>query len=147
MNIQLLQTILIRHEGAKLNVYKDSLGLLTVGVGHLVLSRDNLSYGEAITEARQQALLETDIQRSILLAKNYMPLIDTLDDVRWVVLVSLAFNLGNRLSGFKQMLSAVNNNKWDEAALQLQDSKWFTQVGRRGPELCFALRNGRFGFM
>ena len=48
----------------------------------------------------------------------------------------MCFNLGiNRLGKFKMMLHAVSRGSWREMALQMEDSKWYGQVGRRSVEL------------
>ena len=38
-------------------------------------------------------------------------------------------------ASFKNMLKAVKAKDWKEMAHQMEDSKWFNQVGRRGKEL------------
>ena len=52
------------------------------------------------------------------------------------VLVNMCFNLGGtRLSKFKNMLAACRSHDWQEMARQMEDSRWFGQVGRRSIEL------------
>jgi lysozyme len=52
------------------------------------------------------------------------------------VLVNMCFNLGGtRLSKFRNMLKACREHNWFEMARQMQDSKWYGQVGRRSWEL------------
>ena len=52
------------------------------------------------------------------------------------VLVNMCFNLGaNRLSKFRNMLKACREHNWKEMAVQMEDSRWFGQVGRRSKEL------------
>ncbi len=148
MNNTLLKQILIRHEGRITKVYKDTLNLKTAGVGHLLLGADrDLEVGTAVSDKQIDTWFENDISRSIWIAKSLIPELDSLDDVRQVVLVSLCFNMGNRVANFQKMLTAVHLKRWDEAAAQLQDSTWFKQVGHRGPELVEGLRTGAFGFL
>jgi hypothetical protein len=48
----------------------------------------------------------------------------------------MCFNLGGtRLSKFRNMLKACRENNWKEMAAQMEDSRWFKQVGRRSVEL------------
>ena len=48
----------------------------------------------------------------------------------------MCFNLGGtRLSKFKNMLKACREHNWDEMAVQMEDSRWFGQVGLRSIEL------------
>ena len=50
MNREILKEEIKRHEGEVLEIYKDSLGYLTLGVGHLI-REDDEEYGEP--EARR----------------------------------------------------------------------------------------------
>ena len=45
MNREILKEEIKRHEGEVLEIYKDSLGYLTLGVGHLI-REDDEDYGE-----------------------------------------------------------------------------------------------------
>ena len=45
MNIEILKEQIKRHEGEVLEVYEDSLGYLTLGVGHLI-REDDEEFGE-----------------------------------------------------------------------------------------------------
>ena len=48
----------------------------------------------------------------------------------------MCFNLGaNRLGKFKNMLKACSNEDWEEMSVQMEDSRWYGQVGRRSKEL------------
>lgn len=143
MNNELLKTSLLRYEGSKLYVYKDTLGLLTVGVGHLVLPADNLKEGDKITQAQADAFLEKDIENAI---KTLNSLQLNLDDTRQAIVAQLCFNLGNKITQFKRFLAACRARDYATAADELQNSKWFSQVGRRGPETCFAMRTGHYGW-
>ena len=52
------------------------------------------------------------------------------------VLVNMCFNLGaNRLDKFRNMLYAVSVSNWQEMSNQMEDSRWYGQVGRRSKEL------------
>jgi hypothetical protein len=48
----------------------------------------------------------------------------------------MCFNLGGtRLSKFRNMLKACREHNWKEMSVQMQDSRWYGQVGRRSKEL------------
>ena len=48
----------------------------------------------------------------------------------------MLFNLGrDRFMKFKKLIAAVYEHNWAEAALQMEDSRWYGQVGRRSKEL------------
>ena len=52
------------------------------------------------------------------------------------VLVNMMFNLGRtRLGKFKKFIGAINEANWSEAAIEMMDSRWATQVGPRANRL------------
>ena len=58
------------------------------------------------------------------------------------VLVNMCFNLGGtRMSNFRNMLSACREHNWEKMAAEMEDSRWFKQVGRRSLELQALVRN------
>lgn len=81
-----------QHEGEKLQVYKDSGGYLTVGVGHLVLPSDNLSLGDVITQDQSDKFLKFDVQKAEKIVNKALnvPVTQNMFDA----LVSHAFNTG-----------------------------------------------------
>jgi lysozyme len=48
----------------------------------------------------------------------------------------MCFNLGApRLSKFKKFITAINDEQWIEAAVEMMDSRWARQVGPRAERL------------
>lgn len=142
MNESLLKEELIRYEGNKSQVYLDTLGLPTVGIGHM---DRNMLVGAVFGPSQIDALYEADVRNALKVAKQ-IECFDSLDDCRQRIVMQLAFNMGTKLLGFKKMIAALNDGKYAVAADELQNSKWFGQVGRRGPETCFAMRTGQYGW-
>ena len=61
---------------------------------------------------------------------------EKLPEVIQRVLVNMCFNLGgSRLSKFRNMLKACRNHDWKTMAVEMEDSRWFNQVGGRSREL------------
>jgi lysozyme len=90
-----------------------------------------------------------DIARSVIGARAVIGIdhFDKLDDVRQRILVNLTFNLGPaKLREFKRFLAAYTNHSWETAAKELENSLWYKQVGRRGPEMCAAVRTGKYSW-
>lgn len=138
MNRDALKAQLIRHEGARLKPYRDTVGKLTIGVGR---NLDDVG----ITQVEMMVMLDTDITRTEIALSKALPWYDKLDAVRQQVLVNLGFNMGvPTLLTFKRMLAACERGDWAEAKAQLLDSKWKTQVGEtRSTELAAQLLTGR----
>ena len=132
-----------RHEGEVLEVYEDSLGYLTLGVGHLIQKSDP-EYGQpAGTPVSQEVVdmyyaddFDKHVDETIHVCENNNIVFDALPESIQHVLVNMCFNLGaNRLGKFRNMLYAVSTSDWKEMANQMEDSRWFGQVGRRSVEL------------
>lgn len=132
-----------RHEGEVLEVYEDSLGYLTLGVGHLIQKSDP-EYGQpAGTPVSQEVVdmyyaddFDKHVEETIHVCENNNIVFDALPENIQHVLVNMCFNLGaNRLGKFRNMLYAVSTSDWKEMANQMEDSRWFGQVGRRSVEL------------
>lgn len=129
-------------EGVKNDVYLDSLGLKTVGVGHLIKEVDGglekLEVGDTITDEKVEELLLIDLHEHYEECKHMWG-----EDVFHAfpgeiqhVLLNMMFNMGQtRLSGFKKMLAALEKGEYAEMAVQMMDSKWATQVGPRATRL------------
>tara|TARA_B100001063_G_scaffold227243_1_gene237528 strand:+ start:270 stop:722 length:453 start_codon:yes stop_codon:yes gene_type:complete len=142
MNIEQCKAEIKRHEGEVLEIYNDSLGYKTLGVGHLCQPNDPEYSWEVGTSVSQEVV---DMYYEDDFNKHYKEAIHVfgnqedfykLPEKIQHVLVNMCFNLGgSRLSKFKNMLKACREHNWKEMSAQMQDSRWFTQVGRRSIEL------------
>jgi lysozyme len=112
-----------KEEGLRLNVYRDSIGNLTVGYGHL------LRVGSIIPQFVADALFEFDYDRSV---KDYETLKLDLDPVRRGAIIDMIFNLGiGGVLDFKKMLAHLRNKNWIQAAYELMESQYAKQVHER----------------
>jgi GH24 family phage-related lysozyme (muramidase) len=143
MNEIVLKEQIKRHEGEVLEIYKDSLGYLTFGVGHLV-TEDDPEFGQPegtpVSQERVDDVYAIDFIKHVNETKhvceNNNIEFDNLPEDIQHVLVNMCFNLGaHRLGKFRNMLYACSVSDWEEMARQMEDSKWFGQVGRRSVEL------------
>ena len=127
---------LMADEGNKRFPYRCTAGKLTIGVGRNLddvgISDDEIKY-----------LLNNDIYRAEIAARTLFPSFDSLSDARKAVLINMAFNLGQtRLAGFKRLREAVEAKAWEQAAVEMLDSKWAVQVGQRAQRLAQQMRQG-----
>ena len=110
---------LIAHEGLRLQVYQDTLGIDTIGIGRNLedrgITKEELDwmdipnmdavYEYGITEADAMYLAKNDVQIVEEELVRAHPCVDKLDAVRQLVLVDMAFNMGvPRLSKFKKIV-------------------------------------------
>lgn len=123
-----------RDEGYRQFAYKDSVGVLTVGIGRN-LEHVGISKEEAI------ALLRNDVARAIVSLRRAFPWFDSLSQPHQGALVNMTFNMGiDGLSAFRLMLQAIERGDYDSAAKEMLDSKWAKQVGLRAERLAQQMR-------
>ena len=141
MNIEQCKAEIKRHEGEVLEIYMDSLGYKTLGVGHLCQPEDpeySWEVGTAVSQEVVDMYYDNDFNKHLKEAIHVVGEEDfeNLPEDIQRVMVNMCFNLGGtRLSKFKNMLAACRSHDWQEMARQMEDSRWFGQVGRRSKEL------------
>lgn len=134
---QQLFTRLQQEEGLRLKPYKDENGHLTIGYGRN-LDQDGIGPPEA------EMLLQNDINVAQCGLDSRFDWFKMLDGVRAQAMVDIAFNLGIRgLMGFPKFLAAMGAHDYATAATELQNSKWFTEVGPRGVKLVSMIQTGQ----
>lgn len=130
---------LIVHEGFELMPYTDTVGKVTIGVGRNLTDR-------GISEDEALYLLKNDISLHKEELERSFPIVKSLDSVRYYVLLDMAFNMGiPRLQKFRRMWVYIQTSDYDKAAIEMLDSKWATQVGRRAKNLSEQMRTGKYG--
>jgi lysozyme len=147
-----------KHEGIVLEPYKDSLGISTIGIGRNLEDRGitdgELDYiGKTMEEVLEKGLTEEEayylcmndiaiVEKELLDRK---PIVNQLNDVRQMVLVDMAFNMGvPRLMKFKNMWMAIEKVNYPLACEEMIDSRWANQVGNRAMKLSLAMKNGEW---
>ena len=139
MNIDKLREELTFDEGCIDKIYLDHLNYPTFGIGHLILETDpehGQEVGTPVSEERIKECFEKDIQNVFEDLDRNMPWWRDLPSDLILVMANMSFNLGiNRLMKFKNFLSAMQNNDWDKAAVEMLDSRWAIQVGPRAIRL------------
>lgn len=147
-----------RHEGYRDHPYFDSLGILTIGIGHALghvglpvpLQDAMLLKGvmdRPWPESVLQRLFEIDCAAHEAeleeLAASMGVNLETLSDGRIRALLNMCFNMGPaRLGQFKKMWAALARGDYAAAAREALDSRWSNQVGHRAFEVTDMLRGG-----
>lgn len=132
----LLEVSVKAHEGLHLRPYRDSVGKLTIGYGR------NLD-DNGITQTEADAMLAHDLDVAYRECLARWPWLRTQTANRIAVIVEMAFNLGTpKLAGFGRMFEALRMGRYGEAAQEMLDSKWATQVKGRAKTLAERMRRG-----
>jgi GH24 family phage-related lysozyme (muramidase) len=139
-----------KHEGVKPHIYRDSLGIPTVGIGFNMLRPDaraifhkhNLDYDNVLngsinlSEDQMHSLFQTCLQIAYADVKHYIPSFDALPRNIKLGLIDLSFNLGyGRLSKFVKTREYILKGNYKQAAAELENSKWAKQVGKRSKDI------------
>jgi lysozyme len=140
---KLLELIKV-HEGTgpvkngRLMPYEDSEGFLTIGYGRCI-ELIGISAGEA------HHLLANSVNEIEMECSNEFTWFDFMSDVRRAVIVSMVYNLGMAgFKNFKKTIWLLEKKEHYKASVEMMDSKWAEQVGRRAKELSSMLLTGEW---
>ena len=124
------------HEGYKEFPYTDTVGKLTIGLGHNLTDR-------GLSEKAIAFIFYEDVQEAESeLDKLHKPW-RKLDETRRRALTDIMFNLGpNRFKNFRKFWKAMQSVDYKSAAAELLDSRWRQQVGKRAYTLAEMIETG-----
>lgn len=127
-------------EGCKLYGYTDSLGYLTIGYGRLIDRRK----GGQISQDEALYLLQNDIARVEKQLTQYA-WFSAQDSVRQAALANMCFNLGlEGLLHFPHFLGYMLSKDYPNAAKELVDTPWHSQVGVRADRIIKLIQTGNW---
>ena len=130
-----------RDEGVLYEIYVCPLGHLTFGVGHLIRLGDpehGMPAGTPVSRARVEEAFDNDLRDVLTDLKRLF------GEEQWHVfpgevksiLINMCFNLGvTRLGKFKKALTAIKDQDYVTAAVEMRDSLWYQQVTKRAERL------------
>ena len=114
-------------EGCRLRSYTDSVGIWTIGYGHI----QEVYPGEEITQEQANQFLKDDL---IKFEDGVTRLVTSqINENQFSALVSFAFNLGLGNLGKSTLLKYVNTGEFDKAADEFV--KWANAGGATSPGL------------
>lgn len=147
---ELLKEMLIDEEGLRYEPYRCPAGKLTIGVGHNMDAnplpkgmQDELRQNGKLSLQSILQLLEKDIDYAELDARKLFDGFNDFSVNRKAAVVDLLFNMGlGTFRKFVTTIASIRHGNWDAAAAGLTNSKWFKQVGHRGPKIVALIKNG-----
>ena len=118
-----------QHAGFRAKVYDDSLGIPTIGYGFAI---KDLELEEDICDMileRKLSILKERIEKKFQWYR-YMP-----QEIKDVV-VEMCYQLGvYGFSRFKKTIAYIQNKQWEEASVEMLDSRWAEQTPGRAREM------------
>lgn len=137
MDLKLFEEHLVWAEGERLDMYQDSVGIWTVGVGHNIEER-------GISKAVSRLMLEEDMAGVVQDCRTLTYWSD-LDPVRQLVIADMVFNMGlSKFLKFVDTNAALDQGNYALTAVEMKNSRWYKQVGRRAVKLCAAMKSGEW---
>lgn len=125
-----------RDEGVKYTPYRDTKGILTVGVGRNI---EQVPF----SEDEVNLMLVNDIKNRVKELGQFVWFRE-LDEIRQAFVINVAFAGIGTLMHFVHMLSALAKKDWTAAAQEFENSAYYKEVGERGPRLKQQLLTGEW---
>ena len=146
MNLAAIKSLIEQHEGRRATIYTDTQGHPTVGIGcnldadsagidltAVAADLKDVLAGTPLTESQIDGLLLIQLNRCIYQAQILFPKLDEMPANAQAVIVDMIFNIGMRGFGlFLKAVLALKQGRWNDAADELKESKWYTQVNPKG---------------
>lgn len=145
-----LRQLLIKHEGLRLNEYVDTENKITIGVGHNLTDRGQANdpvYRNGITRDKALSDLDSDINYFLNKLSQYGWFMK-LNEPRKIAILDMSFmgvqKIVDPIHGFKDMISAIQNNDYESAANEILNSKWSNDVKQiRANDVATIMRTGQ----
>jgi len=138
-----IKNMIKQHEGLRLFPYKDSVGLWTVGYGHLIGDGKTLppEWNREFSQAEVDQLFEHDYAHHRKAAEK-IPGFDKLGKAGQGALTDLTFNMGPTWwKKWPRFTAAMEAGDIEGAARSLENSRWYGQVKSRAPKIVGLLRS------
>jgi lysozyme len=111
-------------EGCKLTAYKDSVGIWTIGYGHI----QGVKEGMKITQAQAEAYFESDIMEYLVPVQKEVGQICNANQI--AALTSFAFNLGNAALKKSILLKVIKKTPNNFPAIRKEFMCWVYADGK-----------------
>lgn len=135
------QVKLKQREGYSRNVYRDSKGILTVGIGHKVVASDGLSLGDVISDNRVTALFAQDSKKSLEAAMQQTNVLGVTDIGFIAALISVNFQLGaGWTSVHPKTWAYLKTGDGQNAIREIYSSLWYEETPERVADFATAIQ-------
>ena len=131
MNFRELKKRIKKNEGFSLKPYKDQLGYLTIGYGHLILPNETYLLKNKTNKLQLNSIFDQDFERAL---GDYKRFIKQKHHNRKdkELLIEMTYQMGaKRVLKFKKLISNMQKNKKHLVCFEMMDSLWYTQTPNR----------------
>mgnify|MGYP003973681855 FL=1 len=119
------------NEGFSPKPYKDQLGYLTIGYGHLILPNENILLKKQIHKKELEEIFEKDFEKALSNFNNtFKPF--TLNEKESELLIEMIFQLGIKgCLKFKNLIKNIKKGNKHLVCFDMMDSLWYKQTPNR----------------
>jgi len=119
------------NEGFSSKPYKDQLGYLTIGYGHLILPNENILLKKQIHKKELEEIFEKDFKKALSNFNNAFKSF-TLKEKESELLIEMIFQLGIKgCLKFKNLIKNIKKGNKHLVCFDMMDSLWYKQTPNR----------------
>ena len=119
------------NEGFSLKPYKDQLGYLTIGYGHLVLSNEKFLLKKQLHKKEFEKIFEKDFKKALSNFNNTLKPI-TSNKKEEELLIEMVFQLGIKgCIKFKNLIKNMREGSKHLVCFEMMESLWYKQTPYR----------------
>ena len=119
------------NEGFSSKPYKDQLGYLTIGYGHLILPNENILLKKQIHKKELEEIFEKDFKKALSDFNNAFKSF-TLNEKESELLIEMIFQLGIKgCLKFKNLIKNIKKGNKHLVCFDMMDSLWYKQTPNR----------------
>jgi len=119
------------NEGFSSKPYKDQLGYLTIGYGHLILPNENILLKKQIHKKELEEIFEKDFKKALSNFNNAFKSF-TLKEKESELLIEMIFQLGIKgCLKFKNLIKNMKKGNKHLVCFDMMDSLWYKQTPNR----------------
>ena len=118
------------NEGFSSKPYKDQLGYLTIGYGHLILPNENILLKKQIHKKELEEIFEKDFKKALSNFNNTFKF--ALNEKESELLIEMIFQLGIKgCLKFKNLIKNIKKGNKHLVCFEMMDSLWYKQTPNR----------------
>ncbi len=119
------------NEGFSSKPYRDQLGYLTIGYGHLILSNEKILLKKQIHKKELEEIFEKDFKKALSNFNNTLKFF-TSNKKEAELLIEMIFQLGIKgCLKFKNLIKNIRKGNKHLVCLDMMDSLWYKQTPYR----------------
>lgn len=124
-----IQEFLIKEEGVRNRVYKDSAGIDTIGIGHKILPNEQRLKSVTLTPKEIEDIFFLDVVKAENSIKENIQV--PLTSGQQAALISFVFNVGSGAFKKSTLLKLINEKRFAEASLEFPRWSFITINGQK----------------